>query len=162
SRAYRVNLDALALVALATGAFLVFSTLALQAARRRQEFALLRALGLTRGGIATLLAVEGGVIGTVGAIAGTALGVAGSRELLRHVGADLGAGFFAGEGHVFAADPMALTAIALLGIAMSVAAGLWVARAVGRMEVAEALHDRSIDLPALDRGAIPAFVLLAA
>src|SRR5204863_2400232 len=44
TRAYRVNLDALALVALATGAFLVFSTLALQAARRRQEFATLRAL----------------------------------------------------------------------------------------------------------------------
>jgi len=35
TRAYRVNLDALALIALATGAFLVFSTLALQAARRR-------------------------------------------------------------------------------------------------------------------------------
>jgi ABC-type lipoprotein export system ATPase subunit/ABC-type lipoprotein release transport system permease subunit len=66
TRAYRVNLDALALVALATGAFLVFSTLALQAARRRQEFALLRALGVTRRGLTTMLALEGAVIGTIG------------------------------------------------------------------------------------------------
>jgi hypothetical protein len=58
TRAYRVNLDALSLVRLGTGAFLVFSTLALQAARRRQELALLRALGATRKGITALLAVE--------------------------------------------------------------------------------------------------------
>ena len=152
TRAYRVNLDALALVALATGAFLVFSTLALQAARRRQEFALLRALGLTRGGIARLLAIEGGLIGAVGAAIGTALGIAGSRELLTHAGSDLGAGFFSGQSAVFAVSPVALAAIALLGIGMSIGAGLWVARAVGRMQVAEALRDRAIDLPTLDRG----------
>jgi putative ABC transport system permease protein len=46
---------------------------------------------------------------------------------------------------------------------MSVAAGLWVARALGRMAVAEALRDRNIDLPALDRGgALPALALLGA
>lgn len=62
--AYRVNLEALALVALATGAFLVFSTLALQAARRRQEFALLRALGVTRRELALMLALEEGARST--------------------------------------------------------------------------------------------------
>ena len=163
TRAYRVNLDALALVALATGAFLVFSTLALQAARRRQEFALLRALGLTRRGIAALLGIEGCVIGAIGAAFGTALGIAASRELLKRAGADLGAGFFSGQSAVFAVSPVALTAIAAIGIAMSVAAGLWVSRAVARMEVAEALRDRTVDLPALDRGgALRALVLFVA
>ena len=152
TRAYRVNLDALALVALATGAFLVFSTLALQAARRRQEFALLRALGLTRGGIATVLAIEGAIIGALGALLGTALGIFASHELLKRAGADLGAGYFAGGSAVFEPSLLALAVIALIGIAMCIAAGLWVARAVGRMEVAEALRDRTIDLPALDRG----------
>ncbi|RYG12922.1 MAG: ABC transporter permease, partial [Burkholderiales bacterium] len=47
SRAYRVNLTVLALVALFTGAFLVFSVLALSVARRAQQFALLGVLGLT-------------------------------------------------------------------------------------------------------------------
>ena len=147
SRAYRVNLDALALVALGTGAFLVFSTLALQAARRRQEFALLRALGVTRRELAALLALEGGVIGAAGAALGTALGVAFSLALLRGSGADLGAGFFSGLGVPFVADAAALAFVAALGIAMSVAGALWVARAVGRIEVAEALRDRAIDLP---------------
>src|SRR5690606_33625516 len=48
SRAYRVNLTVLALVALFTGAFLVFSTQALSVMRRRSQFALLRVLGLER------------------------------------------------------------------------------------------------------------------
>lgn len=47
SRAYRVNLTVLALVALFTGAFLVFSVLALSVAKRAQQFALLGVLGLT-------------------------------------------------------------------------------------------------------------------
>jgi putative ABC transport system permease protein len=148
TKAYRVNLDALALVALATGSFLVFSTLALQAARRRQEFALLRALGVTRRGVAGLLALEGALIGGAGSAIGTALGILGSRALLERAGGDLGAGFFTGYSAVFAVDYAALAFIAALGIAMSVSGALWVARAVGRIEVAEALRDRAIDLPA--------------
>jgi len=161
SRAYRVNLDALALVALATGAFLVFSTLALQAARRRQELALLRALGLTRRGLALQLAIEGALVGALGAAAGTALGLEASRAVLARVGADLGAGYFDARGVGFAPDPLALGAIALLAVGLAVAAALWIARAVERIPVAEALRDRAIDLPAgpgAARGAI-AFAL---
>ena len=147
TRAYRVNLDALALVALGTGAFLVFSTLALQAARRRQELALLRALGVTRRGVAAILALEGAAMGAAGAAIGTALGLAASRALIDRAGADLGAGYFGGHGAAFAPDPWGLAGIALLGIGMSVAAAIWVARAVNRVDVAEALRDRAVDLP---------------
>jgi len=146
TRAYRVNLDALSMVALATGAFLVFSTLALQAARRRQEFALLRALGVTRRGLAAMLAFEGALIGAIGSAIGTVLGLAGSRALLERSGSDLGAGYFSGVG-TFAPDPWGLAGIALLGIAMSVGGSLWVARAVARIAVADALRDRAVDLP---------------
>ena len=55
SRAYRVNLDVLAMVALFTGGFLVFSAQALETARRRGEHALLRVLGLQRRGVARLV-----------------------------------------------------------------------------------------------------------
>lgn len=146
TRAYRVNLDALSMVALATGAFLVFSTLALQAARRRQEFALLRALGVTRRGLAAMLAFEGALIGAAGAAIGTIVGLVGSRALLERSGADLGAGYFGGA-VTFAPDPWGLLGIALLGVAMSVGGSLWVARAVARIAVAEALRDRAVDLP---------------
>ena len=49
SRAYRSNLTALALVALFTGGFFVYSTQSLATLRRRREFAVLHALGVTRG-----------------------------------------------------------------------------------------------------------------
>ncbi|MBL0141052.1 MAG: FtsX-like permease family protein [Betaproteobacteria bacterium] len=147
TRAYRVNLTALALMALFTGGFLVFSTLALQAARRRQEFALLRAMGVTAGGVAAFLALEGAVLGAAGAAAGTALGLAASRAMLQRFGYDLGAGFFSGSGGTFAPDAQALAVIALLGVATAVAAALAVSRPLARLDTAQALKDRHHDLP---------------
>jgi len=146
SRAYRVNLDALSLVALATGAFLAFSTLALHAARRRQELALLRALGLTRRGLAAVLALEGAILGAAGSALGTVLGIFAAKALLRRFGPDLGAGYFS-EATPFTPDWIALAAIAAAGIAMCAAAAWWIARALQRMDVAEGLRDRSADLP---------------
>ena len=67
SRAYRVNLNVLALVALFTGGFLVFSTQALSVVRRRAQLALLRVLGVTRGGMVRMLLAEGALIGAAGA-----------------------------------------------------------------------------------------------
>ena len=162
TRAYRVNLNALALMALLTGMFLVFSTLALQAARRREEFALLRALGVTRGGLALLLSIEGALIGAAGAALGTLLGLGASRVVLREFGSDLGAGYFRGMEGTFAPDVLALGAIALLGIATA-AFGAWVvARAAGRLDVAAGLRDRALDLPgAGQRGLLPASALAA-
>src|SRR5438046_7019251 len=67
SRAYRINLNVLALVALFTGGLLVFSTQALAVARRRSQFALLRTLGVTRRRLLLLVVGEGAMIGAIGA-----------------------------------------------------------------------------------------------
>ncbi|HEX8604370.1 MAG TPA: FtsX-like permease family protein, partial [Pseudoduganella sp.] len=67
SRAYRVNLSVLALVALFTGAFLVFSTQALSVMRRRSQFALLRVLGWARGQLLRQVLLEGALLGVAGA-----------------------------------------------------------------------------------------------
>lgn len=147
TQAYRVNLTALALMALFTGGFLVFSTLALQAARRRQEFALLRALGLTAGGVRAFLAIEGSLLGLGGAILGTLLGLAASRAMLERFGYDLGAGFFSGTGNTFSPDAGALAVIAALGVLTAAAAALAVTRPLARLDVAQALKDRHLDLP---------------
>ena len=66
SRAYRVNLTVLALVALFTGAFLVFSILALSVAKRQQQFALLGVLGLSGRERLQLVLWESAVIGLLG------------------------------------------------------------------------------------------------
>jgi len=96
SRSYRVNLNVLAMVALFTGGFLVFSAQALEVARRRGEHALLRVLGLKRNGISGLVLGEAAVLGALGAAAGLALGYALALGAVRAAGADLGAGMFRG------------------------------------------------------------------
>ena len=96
SRAYRVNLNVLALVALFTGGFLVFSAQALEVARRRQEHALLRVLGLQARGVARLVLLEAGMLGALGGLLGIAIGYGLACLAARVGGADLGAGFFRG------------------------------------------------------------------
>src|SRR6185503_17360835 len=96
SRAYRVNLNVLAMVALFTGGFLVFSAQALETVRRRGEHALLRVLGLRRGGLARLVLLEAAGLGVIGSLAGLALGYALALFAVRTWGADLGARMFSG------------------------------------------------------------------
>src|SRR6266404_1492196 len=96
SRAYRVNLNVLALVALFTGGFLVFSAQALETARRRGEHALLRVLGLQRRGVTRLVLIEAAALGVMGAAIGIVLGYAFAAGAVRVLGADLGSGAFRG------------------------------------------------------------------
>jgi putative ABC transport system permease protein len=96
SRAYRVNLNVLALVALFTGGLLVFSAQALAVVRRRAQLALLRVLGMTRRALVAMLLAEAAVIGAMGALAGIALGHAGAAFVLQRFGAELGGGYFRG------------------------------------------------------------------
>jgi len=96
SRAYRVNLNVLAMVALFTGGFLVFSAQALEVARRRGEHALLRVLGLKRSEVSRLVLLEAAALGSAGALAGIGLGFALAVAAARTIGVDLGTGTFSG------------------------------------------------------------------
>lgn len=122
SRAYRVNLNVLALVALFTGAFLVFSTQALSVLRRRPQFALLRTLGVTRGQLLAQVLAEGILLGLLGSLLGIALGYLLASAALSLLGGDLGGGYFPGiRPSVSFSLPAALlflaagTGVALLG-----------------------------------------------
>ena len=139
TRAYRVNLDVLALVALFTGSLLVFTTQALSVARRRTSFALLRTLGLPRNRLAAIVAAEGAAIGAAGGVAGVAIGHALALALTRIVGADLGAGFFRGTAPMPAFS--AGWALAYVGAGTAAAiAGAWLpAREAARAAPAAAL-----------------------
>ncbi|AMP00417.1 ftsX-like permease family protein [Collimonas arenae] len=133
SRAYRVNLSVLALVALFTGAFLVFSTQALSVIRQRPQFALLRVLGWQRAQLLRQVLLEGSLLGVLGALLGLMLGYALAATALHFFGGDLGGGYFRGVQPSVQFDlPAALfffalgTGIALLG---SLAPALEAARA---------------------------------
>jgi len=124
SRAYRVNLNVLALVALFTGGLLVFSAQALAVVRRRAQLALLRVLGVTRGGLVATLLAESALVGALGALAGIALGYASAGFVLERFGAELGGGYFRGLAPELALDWPALVVFFVLGVLAAVLGSL--------------------------------------
>ena len=139
SRAYRVNLTVLALVALFTGAFLVFSVLSLSVAKRAQQFALLGVLGLTGRERLRLVLLESGVLGLIGSVMGVALGTALAALSLRFLGGDLGGGYFSNVTPVLRWSAGAALIYAALGLAAALVGGWWPARQAQRLAPAQTL-----------------------
>ncbi|MFN3571322.1 MAG: ABC transporter permease, partial [Polaromonas sp.] len=139
SRAYRVNLTVLALVALFTGAFLVFSVLSLSVAKRAQQFALLGVLGLTGRERLRLVLWESALLGGVGSAAGIALGTALAALALRLLGGDLGGGYFSGVAPTLQWDAGAALIYGLLGVLAALVGGWWPARAAQKLPPAQTL-----------------------
>ena len=139
TRAYRVNLNMLALVALFTGAFLVFSTQSLSVLRRRRSLALLRALGATQSQLRRALLGEGLALGAVGSLLGVILGLLIAAAILKFLTADLGNGQLRAVGASLRAAPLQLLAFFAIGIAVA-GVGAWVpARNAARQPPARAL-----------------------
>ncbi|MCU4119504.1 FtsX-like permease family protein [Variovorax sp. N23] len=147
SRAYRVNLTVLALVALFTGAFLVFSVLALSVAKRAQQFALLGVLGLTPRGRLGLVLAESLLLGAVGSVAGIALGAALAVFALKVLGGDLGGGYFAGVAPTLRWSSGAALLYGALGIAAAGVGGWWPARAAQSLPEAQTLKGLGATAP---------------
>ncbi len=115
TRAYRVNLNMLALVALFTGAFLVFSTQSLSVMRRRHSLALLRALGMTRGELRRALLGEGLGLGVAGSLIGVILGAVIAAAVLRFLTGDLGNGQLRAAGASLRAAPLPMIGFFVVG-----------------------------------------------
>ncbi len=139
SRAYRVNLTVLALVALFTGAFLVFSVLALSVAQRAPQFALLAVLGATPRQRLALVLGESALLGLLGSAAGIALGTGLAALALRVLGGDLGGGYFAGVQPALQWSAPAAALYGALGVAAALAGGWWPARQAQRLPPAQTL-----------------------
>jgi len=77
--AFRLNLTALSLLALVVGLFLIYNTVTFGVVQRRPVLGSLRALGMSRGQIFSLILLEAGVLGLIGTLLGLALGVALGR-----------------------------------------------------------------------------------
>jgi len=139
SRAYRVNLEMLAMVALLTGGFLVYSAQSLSVVRRRAPFALLRVLGLRRGALLRQLLVEGAALGVLGSVLGLALGAALAALALQLLGGDLGGGYFSSTRPALSLSPLAALVFFVLGVAVAIAGSLWPAVQALQVQAAVAL-----------------------
>ena len=140
SRAYRVNLNVLALVALFTGGFLVFSLQAQATLARRSQFAWLRAAGIERGQLKRLLIAEAVTIGTAGSLLGLFAGAAIARAALAALGGDLGGGYFNTAEPVLGFPPLTAAGFGGLGILAAVAGSYLPALEAAHTPPAAALH----------------------
>ena len=131
SRAFRINITALALVALFTGAFLVYSTQSLAIIRRRREFALLHALGVTAKEQIASVILTGALLGAIGAMVGVLLGIG-----LAKFGLSLMPNSHIAQVQVI---PWELCGFALLGILVSVAGSVAPAVAAAAIPTSQAL-----------------------
>ena len=139
SRAYRVNLTVLALVALFVGAFLVFSVQALSVAQRTPTLALLGVMGLSAGQRLCLILCESMVLGVVASVVGLLLGTAAAWLALRWLAGDLGGGYFPGIAPSLQFSVSAALVFGALGVVAALVGGWAPARQAQAMAVAQAL-----------------------
>lgn len=160
SRAYRVNLSVLALVALFVGGFLVYSVLALSVAQRTPTFALLGVLGMPGRERRALVLAEAALTGALGSVVGLAGGAALAVGVLQRLGGDLGGGYFAGIAPQLQWSWPWAAGYGLLGTLTAVAGAWWPARRAEALPPAQALKGLSGLGPARPR-TVPALLALA-
>lgn len=157
TRAFRLNLTALSLLALVVGMFLIYNTTVFSVIRRRRLIGLLRALGVTRREIFALVCAETLIIGLAGTGAGLLFGVFLGGELTRLVTRTINDLYFILEVRDVTLLPRTMAKGILLGIGATLAAALPPAleatsappRAVLSRSVIEARRRKNVPLAAV-------------
>jgi len=139
SRAYRVNLNVLALVALLTGGFIVFAALDLAVTRLIPALSLISVLGATSALRIHLVLMLSVLLGVVGALLGICLGIGLAWILLGLVGGDLGGGFFASTRPSLSLPASSLLLFFTLGVSAAIAGALSPALKLRSLSPAQAL-----------------------
>ena len=80
--AFRTNLQAMSLLALLVGAFLIYSSISFAVVQRRRTMATLRALGATRSDVLAIVLGEAAMLGILGAGVGVLAGLLIGHELI--------------------------------------------------------------------------------
>jgi len=122
--AFTLNLTALSLLALVVGVFLIYNTMTFSVVQRRPLIGMLRALGVTRREIFTLVIVEASMIGIAGTAAGLALGLVLAHGLLRFVTRTINDLYFVLSLREISITGSSLARSVLLGIGATLVAAL--------------------------------------
>lgn len=122
--AFRLNLSALALMALVVGMFLVFNTVRFSVLQRRRTLATLRVLGVTRREVFGLVLTEALILGAVGAALGLALGAVLGRLAVGLVTQTINDLFFVANVREVTMAPATIARGMVLGVAAAAAAAL--------------------------------------
>lgn len=125
TRAFSMNLQAMSLLSLLVGMFLVYNTMTFSVLQRRQLVGTLRALGVTRGEVYRQVLSEAALLGAAGTLLGLPFGYYLGEFLLGMVTRSIGDHYFAVSIRDVAPTAATYLKAALLGVFGSVAASLW-------------------------------------
>ena len=120
--AFNLNLVMLGLLAVMVGMFLVYNTVTFSVVQRRQLIGTLRATGVTRAQIFTLVLVEAALVALVAALAGLALGIVLAGQLLDLVSRTINDLYFTVSVRELTVTPMILAKGAMVGLIAALAA----------------------------------------
>jgi len=157
TRAFRLNLTALSLLALMVGMFLIYNTMTFSVIRRRRLIGMLRALGVSRREIFLMICGEAFLIGLAGTLVGIFCGALLGAELTRLVTRTINDLYFVMEVRRAPLIPAVLVKASLLGIVATLAAACPAAleatgappRAVLSRSQIEARHRKGVPLAAI-------------
>ncbi len=138
-RAYQVNLSFLSFTSLFVGMFLVYSLVAMNAAARRHELAILRAVGASSRSVYWLFVGEGALYGLIGWLLALPLGSLLVRYLLDGVSATISTLFVRVHVDRLALDPWEILVSLGLTVAIAMLAALPPAREAGRVPPREVM-----------------------
>jgi putative ABC transport system permease protein len=123
-RAFRVNLFALAGVALLVGMFLVYNTVLISILRRRRDVGVLKTLGVSPSQVFVAFIGEGLLFGFIGSIVGIALGNVIASAILRLVGRTINALYVTSQPQAVTLTPGVIAGGVLVGVLLSLVSAI--------------------------------------
>jgi len=147
TRAFRLNLTILSLLALLVGLYLMVQALDGAVVRRRAEIGTLRSLGVDPATLRQAWLIEAGAIGLLGGALGIALGWAGAQASVRVVGRTVNALYYATSADSAALSTPELLGALVLSVLAALLAGWWPARQAASIPPAQLLSRQAPSAP---------------
>lgn len=162
TRAFRVNLTALSLLALMVGVFLIYATMSFAIVQRRPTIGVLRALGVERRELLLNVLQEAAVLGLIATLAGLVLGHQLAQALVGLVLRTIGDLYF--SSYVTAIPPSVgiYWMGALLGLGATLLAALAPAMAAANTPPAAAMSRAALERGAKDTSLLAALAAIPA
>jgi putative ABC transport system permease protein len=121
-QSFRLNLSALAYVALLVGMYLIYNTVAISVVQRRAEVGTVRALGATRGAVFRTFIAEGALVGVLGSLLGLGVGALLARFSVAAVSRTVDTLYVGSHADAVAYDPALFVKAFVLGVLAAIAA----------------------------------------
>jgi putative ABC transport system permease protein len=142
--AFRLNLEALSLIALFVGVFLIYNTTMFTVVSRRRDAGILRSLGASRAEVVSAFLTEIVIFGVCGGVLGALFGYALSRTLTGLVGQTISNLYFFLKPAPLPWSWWLVAAGVLFGCSAGLLGGIFPLFDLARVDAATTIHGRSL------------------